>query len=65
MVTDVCSVQCGDRDLISGVCGTWSSALEFGSGVRGYSSSVREYFSSLRELFNVSVYRRKAKKVYV
>ena len=22
MVTDVCSVQCGDRDLISGVCGT-------------------------------------------
>ena len=20
MVTDVCSVQCGDRDLISGVC---------------------------------------------
>ena len=22
MATDVCSVQCGDRDLISGVCGT-------------------------------------------
>ena len=22
MVTDLCSVQCGDRDLISGVCGT-------------------------------------------
>ena len=49
-----------DRDLVSGECGTWSSARDFGSGVRGYSSSVREYFSSLREIFNVSVYRRKA-----
>ena len=34
---------------------------EFGSGVRGYSSRARDSESSLRELFNVSVYRRKAK----
>ena len=27
MVTGVCSVQCGDHDLISSVCGTWSSAM--------------------------------------
>ena len=33
MVTDVCSVHCGDCDLISGVCGTSSSSREFGSRV--------------------------------
>ena len=33
MVTGVCSVQCGDSDLISSVFGTWSSACEFGSRV--------------------------------